>query len=80
MKAFYLKMKSGLEHFLFECHLTRLQQIVLFVLLMGLLRVLTIMLLPLLATLGPWGYLAGFTINFLSNATVMIPLWSGMVD
>jgi membrane protein YqaA with SNARE-associated domain len=54
--------------------LTRLQQIVLFVLLMGILTVLTIMLLPLLATLGPWSYLAGFVINFLSNATVMTPL------
>jgi membrane protein DedA with SNARE-associated domain len=74
MKAFYLKVKSGLEHFLYECHLTRLQQIVLFVVFMGLLTVLTIMMLPLLVTLGSWGYLAGFAINFLSNATVMIPL------
>jgi membrane protein YqaA with SNARE-associated domain len=74
MKTFYLKLKSDLEHSLFEFHLTRLQQIVLFVVLMSLLTVLTIMVLPLLVTLGPWGYLAGFVINFLSNATVMIPL------
>ena len=74
MKASYLKVKSGLEHFLFEFHLTRLQQIVLFVVLMGLLAALTILVLPFLVIAGPLGYMAGFVINFLSNATVMIPI------
>lgn len=74
MKTFYLTVKQNLEHFLFEFHLTRLQQIALFVVLMGPLTVLTIRVLPLLVNLGPWGYLAGFAINFLSNATVMVPL------
>jgi membrane protein YqaA with SNARE-associated domain len=45
----------------------------LFVLFTILLIFLTIILLPKLVVLGPWGYVAGFTINCLSSALVVLP-------
>ena len=33
----------------------------------------TYLLLPTLVVIGPWGYVAGFVINLLTNATVMLP-------
>jgi membrane protein DedA with SNARE-associated domain len=45
----------------------------LFIVLTVLLVVVTIILLPRLVTLGPWGYVAGFIINLLSSAAIVVP-------
>jgi membrane protein YqaA with SNARE-associated domain len=45
----------------------------LFIVLTVLLVVATIMLLPKLVTLGPWGYVAGSIINLLSSAAIVVP-------
>jgi membrane protein YqaA with SNARE-associated domain len=44
-----------------------------FVVLTVLVVVATVLLLPKLVTLGPWGYLAGFVINLLSSAAIVVP-------
>ena len=48
-------------------------KIVLFLLVTILLAVAAFALLPRLVVLGPWGYLAGFVINGLSSASVVVP-------
>jgi membrane protein YqaA with SNARE-associated domain len=45
----------------------------LFIVLTVLLVVATVILLPKLVTLGPWGYVAGFIINLLSSAAIVVP-------
>ena len=50
-----------------------LQRVAIFLALTVALVVVTIAVLPYLVSFGPWGYLAGFTINLLSSATVIIP-------
>jgi membrane protein YqaA with SNARE-associated domain len=45
----------------------------LFIVLTVLLVVATIILLPKLVILGPWGYVAGFIMNLLSSAAIVVP-------
>jgi membrane protein YqaA with SNARE-associated domain len=64
---------SRLKRVLLGEQLPLMPRLGLFVLFTILLIFLTIILLPKLVVLGPWGYVAGFTINCLSSALVVLP-------
>jgi membrane protein YqaA with SNARE-associated domain len=64
---------SNLKRVLLGEQLPLIPRLGLFVLFTVLLVFLTIILLPQLVVLGPWGYVAGFIINCLSSAVVVLP-------
>jgi membrane protein YqaA with SNARE-associated domain len=63
------KLKRGIQ----VPRLPLLARFGLFVLFTILLVGLTMLILPKLVVLGPWGYMAGFVINLLSSAAIVVP-------
>ena len=64
---------SALMRILLGAQLPLMARLGIFVVLTVLVVVATVLLLPKLVTLGPWGYLAGFVINLLSSAAIVVP-------
>ena len=58
---------------LYSVRIGPLQRVAIFLALTAALVLMTMAVLPYLVSFGPWGYLAGFTINLLASATVIIP-------
>lgn len=64
---------SRLERLIFGSDLPLMPKMALFGMFTVVLMVATFLILPRLVVLGPWGYAAGFIINGLSSASVLIP-------
>lgn len=64
---------SALKRMLLGEGLPLLAKLGIFVVMTVLIVVATVLLLPSLLVLGPWGYVAGFIINLLSSAAIVIP-------
>ena len=65
--------QSGLYALLVGYKPTLAVRLGLFIVFTVLLVVATYLLLPVVVVIGPWGYVAGFVINLLTNATVVLP-------
>jgi len=65
--------KSVMKRVLLGQQLPLMLRLGLFLLFTVLIVVLTLMMLPILVVLGPWGYMAAFVINLLSTAAIIVP-------